>query len=86
MRDNLDPFSEHEEATLNDALRAAGLHSLADSRPTFPANVDEVSLSSDTESFSSSHTQVSIDFLVTLDTKVEAGGANFSVGQRSVIQ
>ncbi|KZS96535.1 P-loop containing nucleoside triphosphate hydrolase protein [Sistotremastrum niveocremeum HHB9708] len=26
LRDNLDPFSEHDDATLNDALRAAGLY------------------------------------------------------------
>ncbi|CAL1696193.1 unnamed protein product [Somion occarium] len=28
LRQNLDPFSEHDDATLNDALRAAGLFSL----------------------------------------------------------
>ena len=28
LRENLDPFSEHDDATLNDALRAAGLFSL----------------------------------------------------------
>ncbi|KAF8310652.1 P-loop containing nucleoside triphosphate hydrolase protein, partial [Clavulina sp. PMI_390] len=28
VRDNLDPFSEHDDAVLNDALRAAGLFSL----------------------------------------------------------
>ena len=28
LRQNLDPFSEHDDATLNDALRAAGLLSL----------------------------------------------------------
>lgn len=28
LRENLDPFSEHSDATLNDALRAAGLFNL----------------------------------------------------------
>lgn len=28
MRDNLDPFGEHDDAILNDALRSAGLHNL----------------------------------------------------------
>lgn len=28
MRHNLDPFSEHDDAVLNDALRSAGLFSL----------------------------------------------------------
>lgn len=28
LRQNLDPFSEHDDAVLNDALRAAGLFSL----------------------------------------------------------
>lgn len=28
MRKNLDPFDEHDDATLNDALRSAGLFSL----------------------------------------------------------
>ena len=28
MRQNLDPFSEYEDSTLNDALRSAGLFSL----------------------------------------------------------
>lgn len=30
MRQNLDPFSQYDDATLNDALRAAGLFSLQD--------------------------------------------------------
>ena len=30
LRQNLDPFSEHDDAVLNDALRSAGLFSLQD--------------------------------------------------------
>ena len=82
VRDNLDPFSEYDEATLNGALRAAGLHSLPESHFTY---LDNVSITSDTKSSTSSHTKVALDFQVTLDTKVEAGGANFSLGQRYVI-
>lgn len=28
MRENIDPFSVYDDATLNDALRAAGLYSI----------------------------------------------------------
>jgi ABC-type multidrug transport system fused ATPase/permease subunit len=31
LRENLDPFSEHSDATLNDALHSAGLFSLQES-------------------------------------------------------
>ncbi|KAH9918376.1 P-loop containing nucleoside triphosphate hydrolase protein [Epithele typhae] len=34
LRQNLDPFSEHDDAMLNDALRSAGLFSLQDGAPS----------------------------------------------------
>jgi ABC-type multidrug transport system fused ATPase/permease subunit len=57
VRENLDPFGEHDDATLNDALRSAGLFRLQNEGD--PA-------------------------AITLDSDVDAGGANFSHGQRQV--
>lgn len=43
MRRNLDPFEQHDDATLNDALRAAGLFSLqeelGEARLTLDSNI-----------------------------------------------
>ncbi|PCH35560.1 multidrug resistance-associated ABC transporter [Wolfiporia cocos MD-104 SS10] len=58
LRENLDPFGEYDDATLNDALRSAGLFSLQ----------------------SEMH-----EGRITLDTHVESGGSNFSVGQRQIL-
>ena len=43
LRQNLDPFGEHDDATLNDALRSAGLSSL------YNENGDRVLLTLDSE-------------------------------------
>lgn len=40
LRENLDPFSEHEDATLNDALRAAGLFNLQDENDSSKITLD----------------------------------------------
>ena len=45
LRENLDPFGDHDDATLNDALRAAGLFALqedewSDEARTSNANID----------------------------------------------
>lgn len=80
LRENLDPFSDHDDTVLNDALRSAGLHALSVSRGTSATELTDQSLSGGTQSAVSSETQVGSK--VTLDTQVEAGGANFSLGQR----
>lgn len=79
MRDNLDLFSEYDDATLNDALRSAGLYTLSASRGESSTDLTEASVSNDRESVTSK-----VGSKVTLDTRVEAGGANFSLGQRYV--
>lgn len=40
LRKNLDPFSEHDDAVLNDALRAAGLFSLHEDEDQRRVNLD----------------------------------------------
>lgn len=58
LRQNLDPFDQHDDATLNDALRAAGLFSLQ----------------SEMEKGR-----------ITLDSTINSGGGNLSVGQRQIL-
>ncbi|EIN07962.1 P-loop containing nucleoside triphosphate hydrolase protein [Punctularia strigosozonata HHB-11173 SS5] len=59
VRENLDPFGEHDDAALNDALRSAGLERLQKEGDAAAA--------------------------ITLDSEVDAGGSNFSHGQRQII-
>ncbi|KAE9409320.1 P-loop containing nucleoside triphosphate hydrolase protein [Gymnopus androsaceus JB14] len=58
LRYNLDPFGQFEDASLNNALRSAGLHSLQ----------------GETD-----------DNRLMLDTAVDSGGNNLSVGQRQIL-
>ena len=64
LRENLDPFNQQDDATLNDALRAAGLFDSQE--PSKDQDAGE-------------HTKI------TLETMVESGGTNFSVGQQQII-
>lgn len=59
LRENLDPFSEHDDATLNSALRSSGLSNLQ------AADNEEGALR--------------------LDSKIDAGGSNLSLGQRQIV-
>ena len=68
IRSNLDPFSEHDDARLWDALRRSYLIESADKK-------DETLDGADGNSKSR----------FTLDTVVEAEGANLSVGERSLL-
>lgn len=70
LRENLDPFSQYDDATLNDALRSAGLYSISSS--------DISSSTSSTIGDAPEHKYRNL----TLDSEVEAGGSNFSLGQR----
>ncbi|KIY72764.1 P-loop containing nucleoside triphosphate hydrolase protein [Cylindrobasidium torrendii FP15055 ss-10] len=42
LRHNLDPFSQYDDATLNDALRASGLYSLQDEEGETGINLDTI--------------------------------------------
>ncbi|TFY66276.1 hypothetical protein EVG20_g4808 [Dentipellis fragilis] len=98
LRDNLDPFKEHEDAECLDVLhrvhiltdsayesqRTSRQTSRAGTRPTTPSPVDgEPSTSS--PSIAPSATEVESKTTITLGTQVSPGGANFSQGQRQLI-
>jgi ATP-binding cassette subfamily C (CFTR/MRP) protein 1 len=71
IRSNLDPFSEHDDVDLNDALRRAHL---------IGVNDEKTSLDEGGEAG-----QASTGNRFTLDTPVDAEGSNFSVGERSLL-
>lgn len=73
MRTNLDPFSRHDDATLNDALRRSYL-------------IDTPSVSSAAESIliHTAGTSTPINRF-SLDSIIDAEGSNLSVGQRSLV-
>lgn len=66
IRSNLDPFSQHDDARLWDALRRSYLIEAADATPVDGGEVANKNR-------------------FTLDTTVEAEGANLSVGERSLL-
>lgn len=71
VRDNIDPFKEHEDVDCFDALRRVQLLD-DDSQPQGSTS-------------GSSQAGASSGPTVTLDTEVAPGGANFSLGQRQLI-
>ncbi|KAJ7592171.1 hypothetical protein C8J56DRAFT_932695 [Mycena floridula] len=94
LRDNLDPFNEHEDSECLEALHrvqmitsgqmasrnASAAHTPASSRP---ASVHNVDLAPD--DVSTTTTEVDSKVTVSLETQVSAGGNNFSQGQRQLI-
>ena len=78
IRENLDPFAEHDDATLNDALRSAGIYGL-DVTPGLDATPDSSSSDATRPTESTAHERI------TLDSQVSSSGSNFSVGQRQII-
>ena len=71
----MDPFGEHDDAFLNHALNASQLHSVKDLHVGGPQalETEDHGYGSQTES------------KINLDTMVESGGTNFSMGQRQII-
>ncbi|KAL1726027.1 P-loop containing nucleoside triphosphate hydrolase protein [Schizophyllum commune] len=49
LRENLDPFGEHDDATLNDALRAAGLFALQENEESGEARAGSTKIDLDTK-------------------------------------
>ena len=74
IRSNLDPFSEHDDVELNDALRRAHLIGINNEKP---------SLGEGDERDEGARTPPGNRF--TLDTPVDTEGSNFSVGERSLL-
>ncbi|EIM80365.1 uncharacterized protein STEHIDRAFT_162782 [Stereum hirsutum FP-91666 SS1] len=71
LRRNLDPFDQFDDATLNAALRSAGLFSVQ----------NELGDESTSISMSMSMSMG----MITLDSAVARGGSNLSVGQRQIV-
>ncbi|KAF9007200.1 hypothetical protein BDQ17DRAFT_1351594 [Cyathus striatus] len=96
LRDNLDPFGEHEDNECLDVLyrvhlinhsanaseRASASSSRATSRP---ASITGVDRESTVDTISTTTTEVDNKTTLSLDTQVSAGGTNFSQGQRQLI-
>ncbi|KZS96501.1 P-loop containing nucleoside triphosphate hydrolase protein [Sistotremastrum niveocremeum HHB9708] len=85
LRENLDPFNEHDDATLNDALRAAGLHRTQGSVNVHdgmdgPSGTSNVTLSAAVD-----EGEEATEGRIGLDTEVASGGSNFSQGQRQIV-
>ncbi|KAK2461323.1 hypothetical protein APHAL10511_006850 [Amanita phalloides] len=97
LRDNLDPFGEHEDSECLDVLHrvqmmgqtpmSSGPSSVISSRQVSRPVSPTGDISEDTSSFSVSTTPSEIDSrtTITLDTRVSPGGTNFSQGQRQLV-
>ncbi|KAF9555967.1 multidrug resistance-associated ABC transporter [Agrocybe pediades] len=92
IRDNLDPFHEHDDQECIDVLRRVHIITDNDDEISSPspgrsssANIREED-NTITESVSISSTNVDTNRVtVSLESKVSAGGTNFSQGQRQLI-
>jgi len=91
LRDNLDPFDEHTDSECLDVLSrvqiiTSSTQSPASSRTASrPASVHTSEREDNVDSSSIATTDVDTKISITLDSKVSAGGANFSQGQRQLI-
>lgn len=87
LRENLDPFGQHDDALLNDALRSAGLYRIKEYADTSAEAVHEAesSLLAGISKVGVEAETNNDDEKIGLDTMVESGGSNFSLGQRQII-
>ncbi|GAA5974663.1 hypothetical protein JCM5350_001237 [Sporobolomyces pararoseus] len=76
LRSNLDPFEEHDDATLHDALKRSWLIEQDSVRPG-----DEVPVEDKVDSGASTPSKPRF----TLDLQIEDEGGNLSVGERSLV-
>ncbi|KAH7920819.1 P-loop containing nucleoside triphosphate hydrolase protein [Leucogyrophana mollusca] len=89
LRDNLDPFGEHEDSECLEVLYRTQMisestyQSQRASRAASPTTSD--SLASDSPAASTTATDLDPKTTISLDTQVSAGGTNFSQGQRQLI-
>lgn len=83
LRENLDPFGDHDDAALHDALKATGFFGVTGTQENQNGAGHAGSTSEETvDGQPESHTA---PINIGLDTVVEGGGANFSLGQRQII-
>ncbi|KAF9231441.1 hypothetical protein BU15DRAFT_90912 [Melanogaster broomeanus] len=89
LRENLDPFYDHEDSECLDVLyRVQMLRENAYRRQRSLTSSSALSTADDDVSSSTTATTVSVSdsrISITLDTQVSAGGSNFSQGQRQLI-
>ncbi|KAJ6577612.1 multidrug resistance-associated ABC transporter [Mycena capillaripes] len=94
LRDNLDPFGDHDDAACMDALYRVHLISDSPTQSRGPSRGQSTAaspISSRPPSINGSTTDVSLftdvdaKTSLSLDTQVSAGGTNFSQGQRQLI-
>ncbi|KAI5122628.1 hypothetical protein M0805_008717 [Coniferiporia weirii] len=91
LRENLDPFEHYDDAHLNDALRAAGFFNmkevdadqLENGQPKQSASAGDSGATGSVEGAAGAQTNTHVK--IGLDTMVESGGTNFSLGQRQII-
>ncbi|KAJ7624560.1 hypothetical protein FB45DRAFT_84390 [Roridomyces roridus] len=85
LRDNLDPFGDHDDAACMDVLYR--VHMISDT--PFPSRAQSTAASPSSSRAPSvigtDLTDVDAKTTVSLDTQVSAGGTNFSQGQRQLI-
>ncbi|KAF7365100.1 putative multidrug resistance-associated ABC transporter [Mycena venus] len=82
LRDNLDPFGEYEDSVCMNVLYRVHLISPSQnvSRSATPYSTRPPSIDDST-----TDTEVDAKTIISLDTQVSAGGANFSQGQKQLI-
>ncbi|KAJ6562830.1 hypothetical protein DFH09DRAFT_1035588 [Mycena vulgaris] len=100
LRENLDPFGDHEDNVCLDVMRRVHLisqnespsqgtsrmQSNAPSPPgSYPSSIHGVDMTDTATSISTAFTNVDTKTTLSLDTQVSAGGTNFSQGQRQLI-
>ncbi|KAI5122642.1 hypothetical protein M0805_008726 [Coniferiporia weirii] len=89
LRENLDPFEQYDDALLNDALRAAGFFNIKelDAYRHESGHIEQSSTKggSGATSAGDSVAGAQTDTGSGLDTIVDGGGTNFSLGQRQII-
>ncbi|KAF7342473.1 ABC bile acid [Mycena venus] len=96
LRDNLDPFGDHDDAACMDALYrvhmisdsptgSRGPSSRGQSTAPSPSSSRPPSINGSTTDAASMFTDVDAKVSVSLDTQVSAGGTNFSQGQRQLV-
>ncbi|KAJ7742770.1 hypothetical protein B0H16DRAFT_1423196 [Mycena metata] len=88
LRENLDPFSEHEDSVCLDVLRRVHLleeENSSHTPPPFGSRPGSIVQADISDSSSTDLTTVDAKPSLSLETQVSAGGNNFSQGQRQLI-